>query len=359
MSTRAKQSVAVTLQMIAVRCGVHRSTVHRALHHKGRVDPVTAERIRAVAEEMGYDPAHHQAASRLIALRHGNRVINRMVALFLPTVFYRHNYYLRILRGLLEVLVAERFDLMTTYLTAEPGPLPHSIVAGNVDGVISVAAPDLFGDRLAALRATPYFGARPVVSLLHPLPGCSLVLADDRAGAAAACAHLLQLGHRTILYLFIDAGGYIARQRIAGYEDACRDHGVDPSLVLHPITIDWNSPVEQRVARGVLAAISRVPQATAILAPNDLYAGKVREALRQANLRVPEEYSLTGFDDTDPLPDDAGNNILTTVHLPLEEIGRSGARLIVRQILDDTPGEEIEHLPATLVTRSSTTPPCR
>ncbi|MHB9133124.1 MAG: LacI family DNA-binding transcriptional regulator [Armatimonadota bacterium] len=359
MSIHVPQSVAVTLEMIAVRCGVHRSTVHRALNNKGRVDPVTAAHIRAVAEEMGYNPAHHQAASRLIALRHGNRVINRMVALFLPTVFYRHNYYLRILRGLLEVLVAERFDLMTTYLTAKPGPLPHSIVAGNVDGVISVAAPDLFGDPLAALRATPYFGARPVVSLLHPLPGCSLVLTDDRAGAYAACAHLLDLGHRRLLYLFIDAGGYISQQRIAGYQQACRDHGVDPAAVLHPISIDWNPPVEERITRGVAAAIHRVPQATAILAPNDLYAIQIREALRLAGRRVPEDYSLTGFDDTDPLPDDTGMNILTTVSLPLEEIGRTGARLIVRQILDDVSVDDTLTLPATLVPRNSTTPPHR
>lgn len=350
------------MEMIAERCGVHRSTVQRALRNSPLISPVTAERVRAVAVELGYDPAQQVAAARLVSRRHGTNVLNQVVALFLPALFYLRPYYQRLMRGLLEVLVAEKFDLLVTYLQPDTknDTLPRSIVGGSVDGVMTVVdgyALELLRD---ALRATPYFAQRPVISMIFATETCPAVLADDAQGMRDACRHLLELGHRHILYLHTDNGrGAMLQRRVAGLEAAYRDAGLSPAQLLQVIEIPWgDTPILARFATTLTEAIRRYPRATAVLLPNDTYAVDARNALKGIGLRVPEEISLLGFDDTESLLDEDGKNILTTVQVPLEEIGRRTAQLIIRQVRDkETATPAITMLSTTLIVRQSTAPP--
>jgi LacI family transcriptional regulator len=345
------------MAMIAKRCGVHCSTVQRALKSKGRISSGTVAQIRAVAAEMGYDPAQHQAAARLIALRHGTRVLNRVVALYLPAVFYQHTYYLRIMRGILEVLAAEHFDLLTTAFSSEDPRLPVTIVSGGVDGVIAVVEPNSFASRLADLRATPYFGEQPVVSLIHALEGASSVRTDDYTGARLACDHLLDLGHREIACFVVDRRDSVAAQRIRGVEDALRARGLDPGTHVHyPFSRPMEPPAIARFGQCLVDALQRHPGITAILLPHDGYAFRAAQVLAQLGLRVPEEISLVGFDDTEPLLDADGHNILTTVQVPLEDLGREAARLIVRQVTGEHVPLADLTLDTALVVRKSTGP---
>ena len=98
------------------------------------------------------------------------------------------------------------------------------------------------------------------------------------------------------------------------------------------------------------------PAVTAILPLNDSNAIHCWRVLQDAGYRIPEDISIIGFDDTDPLPDSNGNNLLTSVHLPLEEIGRETIRLLIRQI-ESRQMEQVEIcLPVTLRVRNSTGP---
>lgn len=360
MPTSSTTQPVITMEMIAERCGVHCSTVQRALKFKGRISERTAERIRAVAAEMGYDPAHHQAASRLIALRHGNRVLNRVIALYLPTVFYQHNYYLRLLQGILDVLVPERFDLLTTCVVGEDAPLPFTLVSGGVDGVIAVVEPQAFARPLAAMRATPYFRERPVVSLIHEMPGCAAVVTDDYRGGYSAGEHLLALGHRELLLLAFDERDVVLQRRVQGIRDACRAHRLADESTVRVMPMKWNpeETAQARFARALAEALEFYPRATAFFVPNDTYAPIAMQVLAQHGRQVPDDVSVVGFDDTDPLLNAEGRNILTTVRVPLEDVGREAARLIVHQVLDNQPLPETPVvLPTALVARTSTAPP--
>src|SRR5208283_546230 len=78
----------VTMQDIASRVGVHRSTVQRALVGDPRIDATTVKRVRAEAVRLGYDPAVNQAARRLSLRRTGRAVSNHLVALFFPSAVF-------------------------------------------------------------------------------------------------------------------------------------------------------------------------------------------------------------------------------------------------------------------------------
>lgn len=71
---------------------------------------------------------------------------------------------------------------------------------------------------------------------------------------------------------------------------------------------------------------------------------------------MPEDISIVGFDDTDPMPDRRGMNQLTTVRLPLADVGREAARMVLRGVAGDSPPEEQVMLPTTLIVRGSTAP---
>ncbi|MHB9131833.1 MAG: LacI family DNA-binding transcriptional regulator [Armatimonadota bacterium] len=352
---------AITMEMVAERCGVHRSTVQRALTGRGRVGKATADQVRAAAAEMGYDPAAHQAASRLVSMRHGVNVINHTIALYLPSIFYQHAYYLRILRGIMEVTVAAHFDLLTTYYDmvppdSEKRPLPRSIVSGNVDAIITAVGTMDFTDLLQELRTTPYFGNRPIISLFEPVEDALSVVIDDYAGAYASCRHLLESGHRHILYAHPNPLCYAYQQRYRGYVDAFQHSGLSPDIFLHLVEIAWGSaPYETRFIETIQRGMTQYPNTTAVLLPNDSLAGLARDALRSLDKNIPDDVSLVGFDDTDPLLDTEGNNILTTVRVPLEDLGRIAARLTIDQVTGTPQSDTLPTvLPVTLVKRAST-----
>lgn len=101
------------------------------------------------------------------------------------------------------------------------------------------------------------------------------------------------------------------------------------------------------------------PEITAFLAPNDASAHLAYDLFSRLGLRVPDDISLVGFDDTEPLYNAEGDNILTTVRLPLEELGRESARLLIARITRSEPEQREIMLPTELVIRGTTTPPSR
>ncbi len=353
---------AATMQDIADRCGVSLITVSRALRDDPRVRPETAGRIRETAAALGYDPACHHAARRLALRKHGIHVINHIFATFMPGDFARANYFLNLFRGVLAMATSRGFAL----LTADPAmtqPLPI-YTRGDVDGFIAVGW-DAYQQHVPLARLAPALRGRrcPIVVMLVPVEGCSRVLTDDFGGAYAATAHLLALGHRRVLHFWpeIPEMGpiYLHDQRRAGCRQAYRDHGLNPDDGLYGLRMDHLLPLEQRMPDALRRAWAAHPGITAILLPNDGYASLAREALRALGLRVPEDISIVGFDDAEPLPDAAGRNLLTTVRVPLEAVGRAAAEMLARHVTEQRDELEAVTLPTELVVRGTTAPPRR
>ncbi len=372
---------AVTLQDIAERCGVCKMTVSRAIRHDPRISAATTARVQHVAAVLGYDPSHQQAARRLALRKHGQDIVNHVIGLFLPPSFHQANYFISIFRGLLDVLTEEKFGLLTLYAqrdeTSGEFLLPSLFNSGNLDGVVLVELPETGESLFRRLRDNIGFGKRPIVSVRSYVPGCSSVVPSIGEGAYAATRHLLELGHRHLLQFYAGWGDVAAENgRLAMVQRAMAEYGVDPATHLHLLRIDSLAWLDPATLMTTVSSelpletpdknqhftfpeyLSAHPEITAVMAVNDTNALRLWMSLKQLGLRVPDDISLVGFDDTDPMPDDCGRNQLTSVRLPLVEMGREAAALILQQIRAKAANETQIVLPTELVLRASTAPVC-
>jgi DNA-binding LacI/PurR family transcriptional regulator len=368
----------VTLQDIADRCGVQKNAVSRALRGLDRVSSATRARVLQVAAELGYNPAQHDAARRLVARRNGQMVRTHVIALHLPLPTYGTppRYFNEIYYGLLQACKDAGYSALITtteLMTDAPVVLQPPFHRGDVDGLITLAKPFACYPLYAALRALPSFGPRPILSLMHSVRGANFVGADDQGGSYAAASHLLNLGHRHLL-LFVDpVQSSIETARIAGVRDAFYEYGLDPApyLNLYPLprgARNWLDPDSQYFTspdgqvpewelserRQLANYLDAHPEITALLSQNDTNARHAWYTLTAMGRRIPEDISLIGFDDTDPFVDDQGHNLLTSIQLPLYEIGRTAVNTLINHIENpELPDEEII-LPTSLALRAST-----
>jgi DNA-binding transcriptional regulator YhcF (GntR family) len=201
----------------------------------------------------------------------------------------------------------------------------------------------------------------PAVSLLiaNQVQELSSVVADDYAGARAATRHLLELGHRRIAYLCSGTDVVIVPRRLAGYRDALQEFGVvsEPKWVRRwPKTpdVDFIGIGHEQMAQWLREGW-RDLGCTALLAHNDEAAIGAMEALREIGCDVPGDISVVGFDGT--YLSEQSHPRLTTVEVPLREIGEAAIEMLLRQIRDGN--DAIEHLtlPTTLRVRESSAPP--
>jgi LacI family transcriptional regulator len=369
----------VTQKDIAQRCGISQMAVSLALRRDSRVSAATIERVLAVAAELGYDPAQHQAARRMVLKRHGQDVVNHIIAAFVPANYYRFTYYTSILQGMLDVLTEANFGLLIQYLprhyTLPAYNLPPAFSSGNIDAAMMVGYPTIMAALCTRLRANPGFTDRPVISLMSSVAECAAVMPDETTGAYAVARHLVDLGHRRLTLVTAPWGNIDAvEDRVTATRNALCDGGLDPVTALDIIHIEgwkWLLPLpendytdDERLlftkpdGQFTLADyLARHPDVTAFLAPNDASALHLWYGLRQLGRRVPEDISLVGFDDTDSMPDDYGRNCLTTVHLPLIEMGHQAARHLLDRINGDQEDDPTYTLPTELVVRRSTAPP--
>lgn len=337
----------VTLQTIADRLGVSRTTVSNAYNRPDQLAPELRDRILAAAAELGY--AGPDAAAR--RLRSGRRdAVGLLLGEELSYAFTDPAAVL-LLQGIARA--AEGAGLSLLLVPARGGDAGRAVH----DAVVSAFGVYCMPVEHATLQAALERGF-PLVVIDEPrLEGQAYVGIDDRGGARTAAAHLLGLGHRRFAVLsertsLAGARGPViasvsTRERLAGYREALEAAGVDWSAV--PCV---EAP-ENRIERGLEMGrrlLDAQPRPTALLAVTDQLALGALEAARERGLRLPDDLSVLGFDD---VPGAAWSSpALTTIRQPLLEKGEVAGRLL---IADEGPREVI--LPVELVVRGSTAPP--
>jgi LacI family transcriptional regulator len=331
----------VTIVDVARDAGVSYTTVSRVLNNKGNVKPETCERVLLAMTRLGY-----VVDQRARSLAGGRSQVVGLLVHDLGTT-----YIGAIIHGIDAELAAAQYNLML-YTTRRHRTRESAYIAtltrGLADGLLIVLPREL-GAYLETLRSSRL----PYVLIDHRgiSDETSAVTATNQQGGYAATQHLIELGHRRIGHITgaLDQG--CARDRLAGYKAALEDHGItfDPELVQEG---DFFQPQGYSGARALLR-LSHSP--TAIFAANDVMAFGAMEAVRECNLRIPEDISIMGFDDIS----EAANvhPPLTTIQQPLEEMGRIATRMLLERIRDpQRPIERVE-LPTELVIRQSCHPP--
>lgn len=188
---------------------------------------------------------------------------------------------------------------------------------------------DAYHRRMAAYaRALDAAGSRLVLVGRPPLPPgepATVVEYDNRGGAFQAVAHLLTAGHQKVLFLGGESGISSAQQRLDGYQDALRAHGVTYDEELVTVGAYTRTSGYLRTRDALRARLDF----TAIFAGTDMVALGALAALREAGLDVPGDVSLVGFDDVHFASD--LSPALTTVRVPYEELGRTAVRLALER----------------------------
>jgi DNA-binding LacI/PurR family transcriptional regulator len=299
----------VTIAEVASRAGVGVATVSRVLNGSPAVSEKTRLRVRAVIDELGYEPS---AAAR--ALSTGR---TRTVGVVTP--FFTQPSVVERLRGVSREISDGGYQLVLFDL-ARPDRLARLPVGGRIDGLLCVSMCPSEAD-LARLRSAGI--AVVLVDGEHPeLPSVAI---DDVAGGRLAVEHLLELGHRRIAFVGDDeasAWGFksSARRRF-GAAAALEEAG--GRLIVR------RGPHGRSHARSLAARLLALDDPpTAIFAGSDLQAVGVLEAAEAAGVDVPDDLSVIGFDDVE-LARYVG---LTTVAQPLESSGAQGARLLMEAI---------------------------
>jgi LacI family transcriptional regulator len=180
---------------------------------------------------------------------------------------------------------------------------------------------------------------------------CPAVGATNWQGAFNATEYLIKLGHQRIGFItgWMDLG--CAEDRLDGYRSALRTHHLPDS----PELIYEGTFFQPDGFKGAAAFLDLPIPPTAIFASNDVMAMGAMDAVRSRGLRVPDDVSIIGFDD---IPQAAlVHPALTTVHQPLEQMGRVATQMLLELLKNPEERSDRLELPTELVIRDSTAHP--
>ncbi len=342
----------VTLDDVAAKAGVSRWTVAAAMRGRGRVNAATAQRLKQLAAEMGYDPALTQAGRSLAEARHGRQARNHLVAIAIPVVTIDLPYYAQLLRGAMEALAQGGSAGVLTDVwrsmhdgIADEARFGAALVRGRVDAAIIHPTNQEAVERLMGGWRQGRFGDRPVVTLIRHQAGLPCAGIDHTAATVAALRLLAALGHRRIGFLAWEGEPDLAGEQARFLAACMATAGLDPLRLGRPLALPqaWMSPrnaphrpdapgaVDAEVESRLIAWL-RADPVTALFVPNDPGALHVLAALRKAGVRVPEDLSVIGCDGTDDLADGGPTRFLATIQPDLVGVGAAAARLALAMV---------------------------
>ena len=330
-----------TIMDVARRSGVSKTTVSVILNESpasSRVPKETQDRVRQIADELGYRPNWR---ARALA----NRRTHTVGVLYAPPMplVVRGNYE-GIMSGIHEVLGQRGYHMLFVPLGENVDEWGKLLLDQRMDGVLVLSR---LRDPLAdILRRGGICAALVNADSDEKLP---IVIADDYSGALDSMNHLLSLGHRRIMFVLgKQPSHYSVAQRTAAYHDAMRNARLDEHARVFGGDLD-------ELVRELLAGDPNT-RPTALLVYTHYMAVKMLQKLWEAGLRVPQDLSVSTFSNAFPVEDVVPP--LTTVALPTDEMGRQAARMVLEQIETNGAAEPRRLvLKEALIVRKSTAAP--
>jgi LacI family transcriptional regulator len=331
-----------TIMDVARKCGVSKTTVSVILNDSpasSRVPKETQDRVRKIAESLGYRPNWR---ARALASRR-THMIGVLYAPPMPLIV-RGNYE-GIMAGINEVLSAQRYHMLYVPLGERTEEWSQILLDQRMDGclVLSRVREPLH----EILKQGKLFASLVNADTNLPYPH---VLADDYGGATMAVEHLISLGHKRIAFLMgRQPPHYSVTQRQGGYEDVMRKQA----------KVEGYPKVYFDEGDELVRDIQTMPKSTrptAVLVYTHFMAIRLLQKLWEAGLRVPKDLSVSTFGNAFPVEDVIPP--LTTVSLQTEEMGRGAAKLLLEQI-DSGGAAEPKRvvMSESLVVRKSTAAP--
>ena len=308
------KTMRATIREVAERAGVAPCTVSRVLngHDAEHMRPETKERVLDSIRELDYTPV--RAAQRL------RRQRTHALGILVPDI--TNLYFALLTRGVESVAFERGFTSLICDSSHDPrreARYLEMLLAEDVEGVLLV--PTGRGDA-SALKRLVARGVR-VMLMDRRIVGFPVVEADNRGASRALGEHLLGLGYERMVYISGPAEVSTAEDRLCGFRDAVRSEGGDLADVRRG-AFTFESGFD--AAREIL----RHDKADAIVAANDLMAFGVLRAVEEEGLSVPRDIGVAGFDHVPHVPYATFlRPELTTVDVPVHEMGRQAARRLL------------------------------
>lgn len=346
-----------SIASVARALSLSAATVSNAYNRPEKLSPLQRARILDYARSVGY------AGPNPVARQLSKGRTDTVGLVFVDELRYAfHRSLVGFLEGLTEVCEGSGYGLLIipTGVEADDRRITK-ITSAAVDALV-VYSPSDHDPRLDAALARK----QPVVIVEGPRrPQTSWVGLDDAAAAGGLTRHLLELGHRRIgvvtLRLHAEFGGgpvvddewneaiyRVPRERLRGIIETLRDFDEPTSHFVYECR-------ESTVAAGAHATdtlMAHHPDVTAVMALDDVLSFGVLDSAAAASRTVPDDLSVTGFDD---VAEAAWRN-LTTVRQPIHEKGRVTGRLVMNGLAAGSGSPEAVILPAELTIRGSTAP---
>jgi LacI family transcriptional regulator len=337
----------ITLKELAAKCGVSIATVSNILNGKANVSDKTKERIMKIIKETGYRPNYMARGLRAIRTRTLGLIVDDLTAFSTPSIIegimqYCDDNNYRVIFENLRVYTKFKGDksLKQDFKNAVNAAF-QEMLSIKVDGIIYVAAHSRIVDYIPKELPVPV-----VVSyaLSSDKKHGSVTIADEDA-AYQMTDFLIQKGYKKIAVISGSSGNIHEENRINGYKKALEKNSLSyKSKYIIPANWDRESGYE---------AAKKLPfnEIDAVFCFNDAMAAGVYDFLKEMGKAPGKDIGVAGFDNReisayiDPP--------LTTMEIPLEEIGRISADLIVKKINGTEEKSEEISVPCRLIIRKS------
>jgi len=330
------------IRSVAARAGVSIATVSRTINHVATVDPELAERVWKAVKELNYFPNTQARAlvsgrSRLLGL-----IVSEITNPFFPELIQEFEN-IAVERGY-EILIGS-----TNYEPRKTEACVRRMLERKVDGVaiMTFGIEELLLDHFAAGDIPTVF-----IDLGPKRPSSSTLTVDYHHGIHEGVQHLAALGHRKIGFISGPLKLRSAETRKAAFLDSLHSFGLTAEkawVIEGDHTLDGGRDAMHR-----LLELKKWP--TAVMCSNDMTAIGVQHALFEAKLKVPEDFSLIGFDDVHlaeyTIPP------LTTVRMSCKDLAHAAVTNLLNHLCPGaTPAAPIHAIPTKLIVRQTTNVP--
>lgn len=343
-----------SIRDVALKANVSPATVSQILNQKLKASPETRQRVMDAVSALNYspDPLYRDA---VIQRSQGGKVLTKVIAYISQDSIHQKattfdGFYSLILNGIQQGVTEGEYGLLMKPSTTNEHRIPDFIMEGKVDGVL------VEGE----------FNQNWCQSLCNRIPVCYIYRPDSSLNANsvypnfAKAAHdsmeyLVNLGHRNILTFSSPKSKH--HQFLAkGVNQFFAEKGLPKCQYTVEEPVNITPETHEQVIREYAEHLLRMPERPTAIFTGDIYAITFLKIFRELSIRVPEDISLIGFDDT--IAAQYSDPQLTSYRLPLHDIGRSAVEVLLQQIQD--PFRPTRHLTldGKLIERATVTHPC-
>lgn len=347
MSSPSARNGRVTINDVAARAGVSRSTTSRVIGGYGVASEDARERVLQAAEELGY---------RVNALARA-MITGRTYTLGIVLADIENDYFARLARGASDAARQAGFEILLAHTDEDlqtERKAVQVLLDKQVDGIVIAPASSSNADHLAAARKRGV----PLVLVDRKIPSLKTdtVGIDNAQAAADAVQALIRAGHRRIGMVTsahfespdsAKTAVNTGHDRVAGYQAALAAAGInaDPDLLRRG---SYSSEAARAQVRAMLTAAK--PPTAVFASDNVMLLGAFR-AMQDLGLHIPDDVSLVGLDDSDWA--EIVTPRLSVIEQPVYDIGRIAVERLVARINGDSSRPKDTVLPHAWIERES------